>query len=426
MLIGLFSSALMILASAAESDDIKEEIAELKKQAEALEEKKDDLDAEIEANDLEKAGYIAQKSAIDREMNLTIEQIANTEALIEMYDFLIAEKQSDLLEAQNNEAALYETYKEHIRYLEEHGAVTYIAILFNAGSFSDFLNRLDWIRSISAADELMMEELAQATEEIRAAQDALFEAEAEIEEQKTTLEAQKAVLDEQSAEAQVLIDQYAQQTDEMQQVQLQYDAMMDLVYDEIAAKQKEYEAAKAAEEEETRRAAAAAAAAAGNKNNGGSSSGGSSTGGSSSGGSNSGSSSAGGSYSGSFIWPVSGGYITSPYGMRMHPVYGYEKMHYGIDIGGLYTGAPVYATASGTVTLAGWDDSAGNWIMISHSGGYASAYMHLSKIAVKYGQYVSQGQLIGYVGSTGASTGPHLHFAMYYNGCFINPSNYVG
>lgn len=426
MLIGLFSSALMILASAAESDDIKEEIDELKKQAEALEEKKDDLDAEIEANDLEKAGYIAQKSAIDREMNLTIEQIANTEALIEMYDLLIAEKQSDLLEAQNNEAALYETYKEHIRYLEEHGAVTYIAILFNAGSFSDFLNRLDWIRSISAADELMMEELAQATEEIRAAQDALFEAEAEIEEQKTTLEAQKAVLDEQSAEAQVLIDQYAQQTDEMQQVQLQYDAMMDLVYDEIAAKQKEYEAAKAAEEEEARKAAAAAAAAAGNKNNGGSSSGGSSTGGSSSGGSNSGSSSAGGSYSGSFIWPVSGGYITSPYGMRMHPVYGYEKMHYGIDIGGLYTGAPVYATASGTVTLAGWDDSAGNWIMISHSGGYASAYMHLSGFAVKYGQYVSQGQLIGYVGSTGASTGPHLHFAMYYNGCFINPSNYVG
>ncbi len=425
MLIGLFSSALMILASAAESDDIKEEIDELKKQAEALEEKKDDLDAEIEANDLEKAGYIAQKSAIDREMNLTIEQIANTEALIEMYDLLIAEKQSDLLEAQNNEAALYETYKEHIRYLEEHGAVTYIAILFNAGSFSDFLNRLDWIRSISAADELMMEELAQATEEIRAAQDALFEAEAEIEEQKTTLEAQKAVLDEQSAEAQVLIDQYAQQTDEMQQVQLQYDAMMDLVYDEIAAKQKEYEAAKAAEEEEARKAAAAAAAA-GNKNNGGSSSGGSSTGGSSSGGSNSGSSSAGGSYSGSFIWPVSGGYITSPYGMRMHPVYGYEKMHYGIDIGGLYTGAPVYATASGTVTLAGWDDSAGNWIMISHSGGYASAYMHLSGFAVKYGQYVSQGQLIGYVGSTGASTGPHLHFAMYYNGCFINPSNYVG
>ncbi|MCL6472509.1 MAG: peptidoglycan DD-metalloendopeptidase family protein [Firmicutes bacterium] len=124
-----------------------------------------------------------------------------------------------------------------------------------------------------------------------------------------------------------------------------------------------------------------------------------------------------------FIYPASGP-ITSGFGMRFHPVLGYSRMHTGIDIG-VPTGTLVHASASGTVIMAGWMGGYGNAVVISHGGGISTLYGHNSALLVSVGQYVSQGQVIARSGSTGLSTGPHLHFEIRLNGTPVDPMKYL-
>jgi murein DD-endopeptidase MepM/ murein hydrolase activator NlpD len=118
-----------------------------------------------------------------------------------------------------------------------------------------------------------------------------------------------------------------------------------------------------------------------------------------------------------FIWPVNAP-ITSPFGWR------WGRMHEGIDLGAAY-GSPIAAAAAGVVIYAGWEGGYGNLVVIDHGGGLATAYGHQSRIAVSVGQSVSQGETIGYVGSTGHSTGPHLHFEVRVNGQAVDPLGYL-
>jgi murein DD-endopeptidase MepM/ murein hydrolase activator NlpD len=120
-----------------------------------------------------------------------------------------------------------------------------------------------------------------------------------------------------------------------------------------------------------------------------------------------------------FLWPVSG-YITSAYGYRKSPFTGARQFHSGLDIGSPM-GAPVRAAMSGRVSYVGWDDAFGNYVVISHHSGYRTLYGHMSVIRTKFGAYVGTGERIGDVGSTGLSTGPHLHFTVYKNGVTVNP-----
>ena len=130
--------------------------------------------------------------------------------------------------------------------------------------------------------------------------------------------------------------------------------------------------------------------------------------------------------------PVSGGWkvpinytaMTSAFGWRIHPIYGTRKFHYGVDLAAP-TGTPIYATRSGTVSTASYNGSAGYYVQINHGDGFRSIYMHMTHYVVSAGQNVSQGQVIGYCGSTGGSTGPHLHFGISYNGSYVNPANYI-
>lgn len=121
-----------------------------------------------------------------------------------------------------------------------------------------------------------------------------------------------------------------------------------------------------------------------------------------------------------FIWPVSG-YITSAYGRRRSPITGAMHFHAGIDIGGNPVGTPIKAAMSGRVTTVGWDDAYGNYVVVTHHSGYRTLYAHMSVTRVKTGTYVSTGQRIGDIGSTGQSTGPHLHFTVYKNGVTVSP-----
>jgi murein DD-endopeptidase MepM/ murein hydrolase activator NlpD len=129
---------------------------------------------------------------------------------------------------------------------------------------------------------------------------------------------------------------------------------------------------------------------------------------------------------GGISWKVPINYtaFTSPFGYRIHPIQGYKKFHYGVDLAAP-TGTPIYATRSGTVDTATYGSSAGYYVQIDHGDGFKSIYMHMTHYVVSKGQQVSQGQVIGYCGSTGASTGPHLHFGITKNGNYVNPANYI-
>ena len=127
---------------------------------------------------------------------------------------------------------------------------------------------------------------------------------------------------------------------------------------------------------------------------------------------------------GSFLWPVASYvYVSSRFGLRIHPITGEEKTHTGLDIAS-NQGTAVYASDGGTVTLAGWNGGYGNCIMIDHGNGYVTLYGHLSSIGVSEGQTVNRGDTIGAVGSTGNSTGPHLHFEVIQNGTRIDPEQF--
>lgn len=126
-----------------------------------------------------------------------------------------------------------------------------------------------------------------------------------------------------------------------------------------------------------------------------------------------------------FIWPCpASSRITSNFGDRESPTEGASSSHQGVDIGAS-AGSSILAAASGTVTISTYSYSAGNYIMVNHGGGVSTVYMHCSELLVSAGQQVTQGQVIGKVGSTGYSTGPHLHFGIRVNGSYVNPINYV-
>lgn len=148
-------------------------------------------------------------------------------------------------------------------------------------------------------------------------------------------------------------------------------------------------------------------------------------GGSSGGGGSSSSGGGGSSSSSGYRWPVNGGVITSWFGYRIHPVYGCWKYHDGVDVSGLGTGTPIYAIGDGIVTRASWYGGYGNCVMISIGNGYTTLYGHMSGYAVSYGQYVRKGQVVGYIGNTGISTGPHLHFSLLRNGVYVDPLSIV-
>ena len=125
-----------------------------------------------------------------------------------------------------------------------------------------------------------------------------------------------------------------------------------------------------------------------------------------------------------WITPINYTYFSSPFGWRIHPIYGYPKFHYGVDLSAPQ-GTPIVATRSGVVSRTGYDSSSGYHVYINHQDGFSSRYLHMTHYIVESGQWVSAGQVIGYCGSTGASTGPHLHFSLYYNGTAVNPALYL-
>lgn len=405
LLLGLGSSLLMALAANAQT--IKNELDGLQEQADEIEQKKADLQAEIAASENETKNVVQRKSEIDRSMELTREEIENTEAQIQEYNKLIAAKQAELDDLLEQEAERTEQYKIRLRAMEETGTkVSYWSILFNASDFSDLLDRIDMIQEIEESDQKMLENLKESAEKIAASREELAAEKVALEEKKEELAAAQQTLDAQREEADALLIELNASISSMQDEISEYEAMEDELTAQIAAKEQEYQ--NALSQPST-------------PSNGG---GGTSNGGSSD---NGGGGGGGGSSSSSgFLYPLPAGcsYVSCAYGYRIHPVTGNYSFHTGVDLAAA-SGTPIYATKSGTVTEATYTYVFGNYVTINHGDGFSSLYGHMTYSVVSPGEYVSQGQIIGYVGSTGWSTGPHLHFTLYYNGATVNPMDYI-
>ena len=370
------------------------QIDELKAQRNVIRAQRQEKQAIVEALEAEKADVVAQKQAMDERNMYTLQQIQLNNQEIELYDEMIAEKAAELEEAQRLENEQLERYRTRVRAMEENGGYNILAIISKSGSFSDMLTAMDDVGEIMESDRQLEEAYIAARENTESVKADYESTRSELEELKAQLKAEQEELEKDIEEAiQIILDL----ENDLENRQAEYDAIMaaedaaNATIDKLVA---ELEAERAA-------AAAAAAAAAGSGGGGGSA-----------------------NASGSFLWPVASYvYVSSRFGLRVHPITGEKKSHTGIDIAS-NQGTAVYASDGGNVTLAGWNGGYGNCIMIDHGNGYVTLYGHLSSISVSQGQTVSQGTTIGAVGSTGNSTGPHLHFEVLKNGTRIDPEQF--
>lgn len=422
---GLISSAF-----AESSSTIKARIEGLKEQEAAIAAQQKEIQKQKAENESDIRDLVSEKNSIDQEIKLTQDSIETKNDLIREYTLLIAEKQNELEDAQTEQDELNARYKTRIRSMEENGNLTYWSILFKASSFADLLDRVDMINEIAQSDANMIEKIRQSAIEIENARQELAAEKIEMEEAKEALAAEEEELVTQRGEADELMAELMADHDTLVAADKKYDSEKEALLNQIAQQEAKYKEAVAAEEkarreaeaaEKARREAAARAAQERQNAASGSSSSGSSSG--SSGSSSSGSTSwAVSSYG--FQWPSACRQISCEFGPRYHPITGVYSNHSGMDIAASY-GSAIYACASGTVTAATYSTAYGYYVTINHGNGFSTLYGHMCRYTVREGQYVTRGQVIGYVGSTGWSTGPHLHLTMYYNGSLVNPKKYL-
>ena len=423
MLLSLILSLIPVPAHAASSGEIRKQINQLKKEKEELKDKIAEVQAQYEENENEIVNIIAKKNVIDQEIQLLNTQITNIEDQLKAFNILIADKQDELDTAENRFETLSEENKIRIRTMEEEGEVTYWEVLFKANSFSDLLDRLNIVEEIASSDKRRLKELGEAADAVEVAQQELTEEKADMELTKQELDEAQAEMDTKRAEAEALIQELLTKADDLEALEAEFEAQEEEFLKEIAQKEVEYDEAKQREWEAYMATYVPPTTAppqqstnnAGNGNSG-------NTGNSENTNTNIGSSGGGGG--GGWVVPCSYTSITSPFGPRPSPTTGASTYHQGVDLD-TGTGWPVVATRAGTVVIAGWGSAAGNYVTIDHHDGFRSIYMHLSSYSVSAGQNVSAGQYIGATGSTGVSTGDHLHFGISLNGVFVNPCNYV-
>ena len=425
MLLSLIASIIPV-ARAASSSEIRKQINELKEQKEEIEEQIKDVKAQYQQTEDELLDIVNRKNVIDQEIGLLHAQIMNINEQLAAFNILIADKQDELDAAEDRFDVLSLENKERIRTMEEEGAVTYWEVLFKANSFSDLLDRLNMVEEIAASDQRRLQELHEAADLVALAREEVAAERAALEETKTELDDTQALLDERKAEADALLQELLARADELEEIQAELEQQESDFLDQIAQKEQEYDEAKLAEwlaymaTYTTVPPATTAPPTEGNTNN----STGTNEGNGATGNNNNTGTTTPTPGSTSWIRPCSYVKMTSPFGYRTAPTTGASTYHQGVDLAGP-EGTPIYAARSGIVTIAGWGNAAGYYVTINHLDGFSSIYMHLSSYVVSSGTSVSQGQLIGYMGNTGVSTGSHLHFGIAYNGAYVNPAGYV-
>ena len=364
----------------------QEEIDRLREEKREYERRKQEIQSKINTIEFERMTEFAKKQVLDDRIMLTGLEIDNINETIDYYTILIAEKEVEVLAAQGRENIQLQRYKNRVRDMEENGVISYLEILFDSTGFSDMLARLDFVNDIMRADEMLYYNLIDARNETEAAKEALEVIKSETEVEREQREALSVELSMQMFEANDLIAQIEASLETENALYLEVDAEARRIQNEINEK------VEALRREEEKRQLAEA-----NRVRG----------------------------TGDLRWPAgAGGYITSGFGTRLHPVFKVYRFHSGIDIG-VDHGTNVLAADRGWVITSAYNASYGNYIVISHGNGMTTLYAHLSSRRVSEGVEVQKGQVIGLVGSTGVSTGPHLHFEVSVNGQKVNPERYL-
>lgn len=387
--------------SQAEIDDLQKKLDALEQQAQEQQDVINDLTSQ-------KARFITRKLALDNKIEINRQMIELIGEQIEIYDEIIAEKQAELDKALEKETAQTELLRSRIRAMEENSTYSYASFIFDSSSVTELLSRIGDVNDIMHYDKTLEEEYMAAREDVESIKKSYEEARHEQELLQKELDTKQAELDAQVEAAYTMIADIETLSDD---AQAEYDAIAE-------------EEAKAEETlQEAIRKRAAEQAKYNQNNNSNNGGGGNSSG---SGGNSGGGSSGGGSATSlsNLQWPVpSCTLITSRFGYRVAPTTGASTYHGGLDIGA-GMGASIVAAGAGDVIYAGANGGYGNCVMIDHGNGVVTVYAHMSSIGVSYGQYVTAGQYVGAVGSTGVSTGPHCHFEIRINGAQTDPAAY--
>ena len=401
MLLSLLLGILVSVAQAApSSSEIEDQIEKLEKEYEKQKQELAALESQLAENNKQIKNMVARKNDIDRQIVILNEQVVTINQIVSAYNLQIADKQDELDAAEEKLALLQEAYKERIRAMEEQGEMSYWSVIFQAKSFADLLDRVNMINEIAQSDRIRMEQIRNMARLVEAAKLELAQQKEELEVAKKELEDARTTLELKNTEAEgllheliavgeeyeILIDEGEQNSSNlMDQLEQQEDALEEAKYLEwLATSVPPTTTTTAVKGQKT------------NEVNG-------------------------------IVWytPTTNYWVSSRYGYRHDPFTGKWTGHNGVDLAAPKN-TPIVATRSGRVSFAGYqEDGAGNYVWINHGDGFKSIYMHMTRYIVEEGQYVEAGEIIGYVGTTGRSTGYHLHFGLKYNGSYVDPLKYI-
>ena len=381
------------LAAAPAYGASKKDVDSAKGKISSIEEEKKKTEQAIKELETLKADTETYVRKLDSQLETLNAEVNRLEGNIRDKEKTIEETAVKLDEAGKVEKKQYEAMKKRIKYMYEKGDSSYLDLLLQSKSMSELLNRAEYISKISEYDRNMLDQYAAVKDGIADDKAWLEKEKAELvvlQEQTTSKKnSVETLVNEKSAELKKVNSQIGTKTAQVEAYEKDIKAQEDKI--------KQIEAEIKRQEEEARKKAEAAGQKYNTVNIG----------------------------NIKFIWPCpSSSRITSGFGGRESPTEGASSNHQGIDIGAP-TGSNIVAAADGTVTISTYSYSAGNYIMINHGGGVSTVYMHCSQLLVSAGDTVKQGQVIAKVGSTGYSTGPHLHFGVRLNGSYVNPAKYV-
>lgn len=394
----LAAAAALTLGTVFSSYATSKAIEDAKKKVSSMEEEKKKVESTLKELEGKKSDTAAYVKELDRNLSALAGELTKLEGDISQKEEQIEEAKVELETAKITENRQYEDMKLRIQYMYENGQTGLLESMMQSESIAELLNRAEYASQITSYDRKMLEEYRKTRQEVALKEEALKTEHQELltlqdstkakqRSVKTLMaskEAELASYETKIASAQGEIDQYNAD------IKAQEEHMARV---EAEIRRKEEEARKAEEAKKNQSSAGGdSTVKKGNTN---------------------------------FIWPCpASGRISSAFGDRSSPTEGASTNHKGIDIPAP-SGSSIVAAADGKVVISTYSYSAGNYIMIDHGGGLTTVYMHCSQLLVKEGETVKQGQTIAKVGSTGYSTGPHLHFGVRSGGSYVNPSGYV-
>ena len=350
--------------------------ATIQEQLDAAKEEKKEIQNQIDDANAKKEKTLSQKRELDNEISGLETKIDELGNKINENTQKLAEEEVKLDEATTRAEQQYSDFKSRFRTMCESGTVNYLMILLSSESLTDFVDRLEIAKEISAYDKKLFDKMTDEKNKIEESKNHIETLKNEQEQAQADLKEQNAALEQKRQESENYISELEQDIE---------------AYKKAYAEKEAAENALKSQLQGTLSRSTGANVVIGN---------------------------------GEFTWPLPGYSATSSsYGWRVHPILGTRKFHSGSDIPAP-TGTTIYAAAGGRVVIAGWNGGYGNCVSIDHGNGKATLYGHMSSIAVSNGQTVSKGQVIGRVGSTGMSTGAHLHFEVLINGSPTNPLQY--